>query len=317
MLESLLNMSNKSPGSGSGSGSLNPPPVPASEFVTATAPEQPPIGWVYQSSEDNEGDLSFPETILFNMDDSASLEDFDPNATANEGLFGWSLEAIDQPSATAEPSHSKSTPARPTAVEGTSVQKRKSTPQLRQAHFENDSPEPLLANLSSQDSPSSPPSSIPESLIDQLLDLYFQHYQTFLQIVDEKTFRASRASPGTLRESLLYAMMAAGARFSPNPALKYQFTTRSGESVFARRSKALLESEIRHADMMTVQALLILGELETSAGNEMSGCMYSGLVSRLVFDLGLDPASSQGLNLSDSEINVRHWILWNASVQDK
>lgn len=285
MLENLLSMSKES----AGPGSLNPPPLPLPTGEFFTAPE-PATGWAYQSSEDNEADLSFPESVLYNIDDSASLDDFDPGGPSNDGLFPWNLDldAIDRPTATGEPSHS--TPARPTTatVEGTAcaVQQRKSgsksrsTPQLRKARLENDSLEPLLANLSGQDSPSSPPSSITESLVDQLLDLYFRHFQTFLQIVDEKTFRTSRAarpqSPGALRESLLYAMMAAGARFFPNPALKYQFTTRSGDCLFARRSKALLESEIGHADMMTVQALLILGELETSAGNEMSGCMYSG-----------------------------------------
>lgn len=71
-------------------------------------------------------------------------------------------------------------------------------------------------------------------------------------------------------------MLAAGARFSNDPTVKEQYTVRSGESIFARQSKALLETEVSRADIMTVQALLILGELETAAGNEMSGCMYSG-----------------------------------------
>lgn len=186
----------------------------------------------------------------------------------------------------------------------------------------------------------SPASSapVPDTLVNGLLDLYFTHFQTMLKIVDEAAFREARAvacssngdsissaSPSSVaspplayRESLVLAMMAAGARFSKNPLLPAEYRVRSScETVFARRSKKLLGSEVGHADITTVQALLILGELETSAGNDMSGCMYSGLVSQLIFDLRLDPASSQDLKLSDSDRSVRHCILWYASVQDK
>jgi Fungal specific transcription factor domain len=129
--------------------------------------------------------------------------------------------------------------------------------------------------LSNAVSPSSVCISESPELKDHLLDMYFQHFQILLKIVDEETFRAA-ANP---QESLMLAMLAAGARFSNDPRLAGHYTTRNGESVFMRRSKALLESEVQHADITTVQALLILGELETSVGNEMSGCMYSGKLS--------------------------------------
>ena len=157
--------------------------------------------------------------------------------------------------------------------------------------------------------------------MEHLLYMYFRKFQTILEIVDETAFRAGMAPDPQdvppVRDSLLLAMLAAGARFLDDPVLIKQCTAPSGECVFVPRAKALLEAEIVQADAMTVQTLLILGELETSAGNEMTGCMYSGLVSRLIFDLRLDPASLQELNLTDAEINSRHWMLWFASVQDK
>lgn len=41
------------------------------------------------------------------------------------------------------------------------------------------------------------------------------------------------------------------------------------------------------------------------------------MASKLIFDLGLDLGSSTSNNLSETDIQIRHWILWCASVQDK
>jgi hypothetical protein len=140
-------------------------------------------------------------------------------------------------------------------------------------------------SLSSSNFPS-PQSSqncddLPDAVVDYLLDKYFGQFQTLLKIVHEQTFREqkiARSGPA-YRESLLLAMLAAGARFCDDQSITKDYTHRNGETVFARRSKVLMESEVQNADLTTVQALVILGELETSAGNEMSGCMYAGMLN--------------------------------------
>jgi hypothetical protein len=140
-----------------------------------------------------------------------------------------------------------------------------------------------------------------------------------MKMVPEFEFRRhQKAGNGpTYRDPLLLAMLAAGLRYCSTTTINEQYVLPVGESIFAQRSKALLESELRQADITTVQALLILGELETSAGNELTACLYAGMASKLIFDLRLDFGVSQDTSFSETEIEVRHWSLWCASVQDK
>ncbi|CAK7203590.1 Transcriptional activator of fatty acid utilization [Sporothrix eucalyptigena] len=294
----------------------------------------------FHSSEDSDPDFSFAEaSFLDQLGDGTNLDGFDLiPPPAEDDLFNWegleTIENIYEPRRQDVMGPPLSRPAHIPGTQETLPDKQMKRRKPSDAHAPTvpaavpSTPKAvrtpsLSSNInflpsSAGNSPVSP-STVPDTLVDELLDLYFTQFQTMLKIVDQPTFQQARTAD-TCRESLVLAMMAAGARFSTDSLLETQYRVRSsGETVFARRSKQLLESEVGHADIATVQALLILGELETSAGNDMSGCMYSGLVSRLIFDLRLDPASSQevALSLSEADRSVRHWILWYASVQDK
>ena len=121
-------------------------------------------------------------------------------------------------------------------------------------------------------------SDIPLSLQEHLFDMYFSNFQVILQIVPEQAFREQwRIGHGpAYSKSLCLALLGAGARYSPMKDALNPYRLPEGNSKFKERSKALLESEIRHPTICTVQTLLILAEQEASGGNEMSGSMYSG-----------------------------------------
>jgi hypothetical protein len=68
--------------------------------------------------------------------------------------------------------------------------------------------------------------------------------------------------------------------------------------------------------MRTVLTLLLSGELETARGNYMTAYSYVTLAQRLVFDLRLD-LNGEEKKLSDTEVEMRYWLVWCASVLDQ
>lgn len=134
-------------------------------------------------------------------------------------------------------------------------------------------PQKLVHNVAQR-----PCSDIPEAVVDYLIDLYFRRFQILMEIVPEKDFMEQMrlGSGPAYRESLLLAVLAAGYRYSTQNEHTAPYMLPNGDNVFVQRATNLLESELRHSNITTVQALLILGELQTSAGNDMTGCSLAG-----------------------------------------
>ncbi|CAK7215380.1 hypothetical protein SBRCBS47491_002466 [Sporothrix bragantina] len=315
-LERLLNIQNKTA-----------PTTESESHDKTTAPEDsdPDFSFAETSFLDSLGDagtfdgfdLIPPEEELFHWEGFESMESMESMGSMDTLETMEAMESMQKQTKRRRPSDAEAMPPPSRAVQ---------TPRLSLGNTMTTTTSTTSPVFVTGFSPSSSAAAAPDTLVDSLLDLYFTQFQTMLKIVDQATFQRERGA-STCRESLVLAMMAAGARFADLDLLGAEYrvhssgSSGSGETVFARRSKQLLESEVGQADLATVQALLILGELETAAGHDMSGCMYSGLVARLIFDLRLDPASSQEMavahTLTDADRSVRHWLLWYASVQDK
>ena len=114
-------------------------------------------------------------------------------------------------------------------------------------------------------------------LQDHLLDMYFRNYQVMLKLVPEAAFREQkRIGRGPAYSvSLFLSILAGGVRYSNSPDALAKFLLPDGNTVFTERAKALLEKELRTPTITTVQSLLILAEIETARGKEMTGSMYS------------------------------------------
>jgi hypothetical protein len=156
-------------------------------------------------------------------------------------------------------------------------------------------------------------------VIDYLLGLYFHRYQLMLKFVSQNDFMAQKAAGRgpAFRPSLMLAMMAAGLRYSTRKEVTEAFIRPDGENALAAAAKKALEPELRCSSITTVQSLLILAEVETSRGNEMTGYLYSSMAFKLIFELHLDLGSMASMSFSHDEIGHRHWLVWVASVGDQ
>jgi hypothetical protein len=157
------------------------------------------------------------------------------------------------------------------------------------------------------------------SVVDYLLGLFFHRYQLMLKFVSQLDFMAQKAvgHGPAFRPSLLLSMLAAGLRYSTRKEVTEAYLRPDGENILARAAKKALEPELHVSSITTVQSFLILAEVETAMGNDMTGYLYSSMASKLIFELQLDLGSSATMPLNDDETDRRHWLVWAASVGDQ
>jgi hypothetical protein len=156
-------------------------------------------------------------------------------------------------------------------------------------------------------------------VVDYLLGLFFHRYQLMLKFVSQHDFMAQKAlgHGPAFRPSLMLAMLAAGLRYSTREEVTTAYLRPDGENILGTAAKKALETELRSSSITTVQSLLIMTEVETSLGNDMTGYLYSSMASKLIFNLQLHAGSSPDIRLSDDELDRRHWLIWAASVADQ
>lgn len=115
---------------------------------------------------------------------------------------------------------------------------------------------------------------------DYLMSSFWDHYNSGHQIVDQATFEADRVSQDPKFYSLFLhmAVLAAGYRFADrtrDDVKKLGLGT--WESTLHREAKSMLETELeRPGEVPSVQALLILADLECGVGRDTQGWLYSG-----------------------------------------
>ena len=115
---------------------------------------------------------------------------------------------------------------------------------------------------------------------DHLMRCFWDYYNSWQQVVDEPAFEAGRASQDSRFYSLFLhlTMLAIGYRFADwdREDLK-TVTLGNRESTLHREAKAMLEAELeRPGGVPSVQALLMLADLECGVGRDTTGWMYSG-----------------------------------------
>ncbi|KAK4236669.1 fungal-specific transcription factor domain-containing protein [Achaetomium macrosporum] len=147
---------------------------------------------------------------------------------------------------------------------------------------------------------------------DHLMRCFWDYYNPWQQVVDEAAFEAGRTAQDPRFYSLLLhlAMLAIGYRFADwdREDVK-RATLGSRESTLHRKAKSMLEAELeRPGGIPTVQALLLLADLECGVGRDTTGWMYSGMANRLGFDIGLH-VNPSGADLSELERQTRRQVM--------
>ncbi len=167
---------------------------------------------------------------------------------------------------------------------------------------------------------------IPKPLQDYLLDMYWTYQHTVLQVIHKEAFLHDMRS-GQCRyfsKALLYSIFACAARISDIPEVRAltfstsEGTEREGSYLF-KKAIVLLEEELEHAGITTIQSLQLLSVIYCAQGADTKGWMESGRAIRLIFELGLhkDASELDSTKLSQMDLEVRQVVFWGCFTYDR
>ncbi|KAJ3543095.1 hypothetical protein NM208_g3760 [Fusarium decemcellulare] len=165
---------------------------------------------------------------------------------------------------------------------------------------------------------------VEDDLTHHLINLYFAWHDPSLHVVDRVSFEHARAEyheNGTdsslYSEVLINAMCAVGAGFGTRNHPDYPAPL--GE-FFANRAKALLDLEIDHPKVATVQSLAILSSYEAAQTRDSRGWLFSGMSIRLALDMGLHLSAASYVengSMTELEAHARKVTFWACFVTDR
>lgn len=140
-------------------------------------------------------------------------------------------------------------------------------------------------------------------------------------------------------KALLYAIFACAARISDIPDVRALTVstddgTGRGEGYLFKKAMVLLEEELEHAGITTIQSLQLLGVIHCCQSADTKGWMESGNIPiyplghcsdvvgraiRLLFELGLhrDASELESTNLSQMDLEVRQVVFWGCFTFDR
>jgi hypothetical protein len=116
---------------------------------------------------------------------------------------------------------------------------------------------------------------------DHLMECFWTHYTPVMQVVDRQFFQEDMDAGDTLAYSgfLHVCILAMGYRYADWERSDIQMLALTNkESTLHREAKYMVELELEQpGGIPSVQALLILGQLESGSGRDAVGSMYAGM----------------------------------------
>ncbi|KAI1334537.1 fungal-specific transcription factor domain-containing protein [Xylariaceae sp. FL0016] len=162
--------------------------------------------------------------------------------------------------------------------------------------------------------------TLPPETYNYLMAAFWECYNEVLQVIDRDAFEADRGaqSPRFYSSFLHVTILAMGYRFADKQREDIvKVTLGNRESILHREAKYMLDLELeRPGGIPSIQALLILGDLECGVGRDNTGWMYSGMANRLAFDIGLHRNYSN-TDLSRQEVGIRNKVIKACVLFDK
>jgi hypothetical protein len=117
---------------------------------------------------------------------------------------------------------------------------------------------------------------------DHLMECFWTHYTPVMQVVNRQFFQEDMDAGDTLAYSgfLHICILAMGYRYADCERHDIQMLALTNkESTLHREAKYMVELELEQpGGIPSVQALLILGQLESGSGRDAVGSMYAGMV---------------------------------------
>ncbi|KAG9235559.1 fungal-specific transcription factor domain-containing protein [Amylocarpus encephaloides] len=155
---------------------------------------------------------------------------------------------------------------------------------------------------------------------DYLMNLFWEYYNSVLHIVHKDAFNEEMQCGNNKYYSgfLHISILAMGYRFADLEREDMRkITLGNRECTLHREAKYMMDMELeRPGGIPSVQAFLLLGDLECGVGRDNTGWMYAGMANRLCFDLGLH-LDCQNDGLPEKEIQIRHMTLFACVIYDK
>jgi len=153
-----------------------------------------------------------------------------------------------------------------------------------------------------------------------LMDTFWKYYNSILHVVDQEAFEGDIDSenPKFYSSFLHITLLAMGYFYSEKSRDDMKrIALGSRESTLHREAKYMLDTELeKPGGISSVQALLILGDLECGLGRDNTGWMYAGMANRLAFDVGLHlDCSTNGL--PEREVRIRQMAMRSCILYDK
>lgn len=156
---------------------------------------------------------------------------------------------------------------------------------------------------------------------DHLMSCFWGHYNPAVQVVDREIFESGRKSQNPRHYSVFLhiTMLAAGYRFAERSREDVKrLILGNWESTFHRESKSMLDAELeRPGGIPSIQALLILADLEFGAGRDSTGWMYSGMANRLAIDIGLHVSVPMDSEVLRAEEPLRRRVMTACVLFDR
>lgn len=161
--------------------------------------------------------------------------------------------------------------------------------------------------------------SLSQETHDYLIEGFFHYYNSVIQIIDRAAFEADRSSKSSKFYShfLHITVLAMGYRAADMDRDDMRkITLNPRESTLHREAKHMLDIELeRPGGIPSVQALLLLGDLECGVGRDNTGWMYSGMANRLAFDIGLHLGCTS--NMSEQDTKIRNMVMQACVIYDR
>ncbi|KAI0193497.1 fungal-specific transcription factor domain-containing protein [Astrocystis sublimbata] len=155
---------------------------------------------------------------------------------------------------------------------------------------------------------------------DSLMQNFWNYHNEVLRVVDKAAFEADRGceNPKFYSPFLHVIILALGWRFADKDNCDIaRLNLGNHESTLHREARYMLGAELdKPMRISSVQALLLLGDLECGVGRDNAGWMYAGMASHLALGLGLH-VSSESFGLSENEINIRGRVMKATLIYDR
>ncbi|KAI1818271.1 fungal-specific transcription factor domain-containing protein [Poronia punctata] len=155
---------------------------------------------------------------------------------------------------------------------------------------------------------------------DHLMQNFWTYHNSVLQVIDRNAFEGDRGSerPRYYSSFLHIVILAIGWRLADKDRCDVaRLNLGNRESTLHREARYMFDIELeRPMGIPSVQALILLGDLECGVGRDNAGWMYAGMAIRLAFDIGLH-TDCDHIALTEQEINIRQRVMKACILYDR